>query len=127
MRYRNTFPIVYTADLSRSLAFYRDTLGFVETFRFPTDGQAQFVSLELSDKTGIALSGPGESLHGRPIEPGAGGFELCVYVDDVDQAVAEVAQRGHEVLRGPADQPWGERMAYVADPDGNPIMICATL
>jgi lactoylglutathione lyase len=31
------------------------------------------------------------------------------------------------VLFAPADQPWGERMAYVADPDGNPVMICTVL
>ena len=127
MHYRTAFPIIYTADLRRALAFYRDALGFTETFRFPDDGEAVFVSIELDDSTGIALAGPGESLHGRPIEPGARGFELCLYVDDVDEAVADLAERGHMVLLAPADQPWGERMTYVADPDGNPVMICAVL
>ena len=127
MHYRTAFPIIYTADLRRALAFYRDALGFTETFRFPDDGEAVFVSIELDDSTGIALAGPGESLHGRPIEPGARGFELCLYVDDVDAAVTDIARRGHMVLLAPADQPWGERMAYVADPDGNPVMICAVL
>jgi lactoylglutathione lyase len=31
------------------------------------------------------------------------------------------------VLQEPSDQPWNERMAYVADPDGNAVMICATI
>ncbi len=127
MRYRDAFPIIYTADLPRALTFYRDALGFTETFRFPADGEAQFVAMQLDDSTGIALSGPGESLHGRPVQPGARGFELCLYVDEVDAAVADLAKRGYEVLLAPADQPWGERMAYVADPDGNPVMICAVL
>jgi lactoylglutathione lyase len=127
MRYRTAFPIIYTADLPRALVFYRDAIGFAETFRFPADGEAEFVAMKLDDSTGIALSGPGESLHGRPVEPGARGFELCLYVDDVDEAVADLARRGHEVLFAPADQPWGERMAYVADPDGNPVMICTVL
>jgi lactoylglutathione lyase len=127
MRYRTAFPIIYTADLPRALAFYRDALGFAETYRFPDDGEAAFVALKLDDSTGIALAGPGESLHGRPVEPGARGFELCLYVDDVDEAVGDLERRRYETLLAPADKPWGERMAYVADPDGNPIMICAVV
>jgi lactoylglutathione lyase len=69
MRYRTAFPIIYTADLPRALVFYRDAIGFAETFRFPADGEAEFVAMKLDDSTGIALSGPGESFHGRPVDP----------------------------------------------------------
>lgn len=127
MHYRNAFPIIYASDLERAARFYRDALGFAETFRFPVDGDLGFVSLSLHGSGGIALAGPGASLHGLPITPGARGFELCVYTDDVDEAVADLRDRGYEVLLEPVDQPWGERMAYVADPDGNPVMICAEL
>jgi lactoylglutathione lyase len=61
------------------------------------------------------------------MHPGARTFELCVYTDDVDDAVAQLRIAGHPVLYEPANQPWGERMAYVADPDGNPVMICARI
>ena len=27
------------------------------------------------------------------------------------------------MLRDPADMPWGERIATVADPDGNPVAL----
>jgi lactoylglutathione lyase len=127
VHYRNAFPIIYTADVERAARFYRDALGFAETFRFPADGDAAFASFSLDGSSGIALSGPGTSLHGLPITPGARGFELCVYTDDVDAAVSDLRGRGYAVLLDPVDQPWGERMAYVADPDGNPVMICAVL
>ena len=127
MQYRNAFPIIYTSDLRRAVRFYRDALGFAETFRFPADGDPEFVSLRLDGSGGIALSGPGTSLHGLPVTPGARGFELCVYTDDVDEAVGDLRSRGHEVLLEPTDQPWGERVAYVADPDGNPVLICAVI
>jgi len=29
------------------------------------------------------------------------------------------------VVLEPADQPWGERVAYLADPDGNLVMLTA--
>jgi lactoylglutathione lyase len=30
---------------------------------------------------------------------------------------------GVTVLREPTDMPWGERVAYVTDPDGNPVAL----
>lgn len=135
--FRNSFPIIYTRDLAASLVFYRDRLGFAETYRFPpaggTDGvgggEPEFVALRLADGSSLALAAVTEGqtgAHGQPIRLGSGRqFELCLYTGDVDRAVAEL--RGHDVpvLVEPADQPWGERMAYVADPDGHPVMICA--
>jgi lactoylglutathione lyase len=47
---------------------------------------------------------------------------LFVYVDDVDAAVALLAA---PVLRAPEDMFWGERVAWVADPDGNPVALAA--
>ena len=52
---------------------------------------------------------------------------MCIYADDVDEAVAMLREAGVRVLAEPIDQPWGERMAYVEDPDGNPVMITAPI
>ncbi len=129
MAYHEAFPIIYTADLSKALAFYRDALGMTQTFRFPLDGEPTFVSLTLADHSGLALAGPSATppYHGLPVRPGAKSFEMCVYTDDVDEAVAVLRAAGHAVLYEPMDQPWNERMAYVADPDGNAVMICARI
>jgi lactoylglutathione lyase len=128
--YRNAFPIIYASDIAAALEFYRDRLGFTETFRFPADGEPEFVSLALADSAGIALAAATDGqigAHGQPIHPRTGRqFELCVYTDDVDKAVADLRGHGVPVLVEPADQPWGERMAYVADPQGHPVMICAS-
>ena len=125
--YFDTFPIVYTADLTEALEFYRDLLGFEVTYQFPAEGKGepQFVALN-----GIALAATAEGqvgAHGWPIAPHSGGFELCVYTDDVDAAVEELRSHGVLVLTEPANQPWNERMAYVSDPDGHPVMICQKL
>lgn len=126
--YRSAFPIVYSNDIGRALGFYRDALGFEETLRFPAEGEPGFVSLEFGDGTGVALAAAGvPSLHGLPLRPGSHAFEMCVYTDDVDAAVSDLSGRGYPVLLEPVDQPWEERMAYVADPDGNAVMICAPL
>ena len=50
-------------------------------------------------------------------------FEMFVYVDNVDEAVAQLGGVDGRVLKEPADMFWGERVAYVADPDGNPVAL----
>ncbi|MBB5956235.1 lactoylglutathione lyase [Saccharothrix tamanrassetensis] len=129
MGFRSAFPMLVCDDLARSLGFYRDALGFVVTYGFPAEGDPVYVALELPDgsKLGLGQVAPdGKGVHGRPQRPSSGhAFELCVYHDDVDAAVAELARLGHPVLLAPADTPWGERMAFVADPDGNPVMVAA--
>jgi lactoylglutathione lyase len=52
---------------------------------------------------------------------------VCVYTDDVDEAVTDLRRVGVPVLFEPTDQPGNERAAYVADPDGNPILIVTPL
>ena len=50
---------------------------------------------------------------------------IWLYTDDVDVAVAELREAGVTIVAEPADQPWGERVASVADPDGYVVHIGA--
>lgn len=128
--FRDPFPIFLTDDIAVMTAFYRDLLGFGETYRFPPshEDEPEFVVLSLGGAQfgfGRAASVP---LHGRlrSLETG-NRVEVCVYTDDVDDAVDMLREFGTPVLFEPADQPWGERAAYVADPDGNPVLIVARI
>ena len=132
MGFSTAFPIVYCDDLPRSLRFYRDLLGFRVTFAHPEQGEPGFVALQLGEGAELALADVRDPeavhLHGKAVRPTSGhGFELCVYADDVDDAVTALRAAGVPVLAEPADQPWGDRMAYVEDPQGNPVMLCAEL
>jgi len=132
MVFSTAFPIVYCDDLPRSLRFYRDLLGFRVTFSHPEQGEPGFVALQLGEGAELALADVRDPeavpLHGKTVRPASGhGFELCVYADDVDDAVTALRAAGVPVLAEPADQPWGDRMAYVEDPEGNPVMLCAEL
>jgi lactoylglutathione lyase len=111
-RVRDAFPILMVADLERSLGFYRDRLGFTVEYEF--EG---FVSLAVEGgKLGLASSG-------ELVE--AGGAAIWVYTDDVDALFAELTAAGAGVVAEPAEQPWGERVASVADPDGYTVHLGA--
>ena len=114
-------------DVSASIAFYGELLGGTEVYRFPEDDPV-FVSLQLGDSE-IGIGSVSEApLHGRPQRPASGHrVELCIYVDDVDETVIAARASRAPVLMEPSDQPWGERVAYIADPDGNLLMLAAPL
>jgi lactoylglutathione lyase len=125
MRARRLFPMLSVADLAASIAFYRDLLGGAEVYRFPED-EPVFMAFRLGESE-IGIGTLSEApLHGRSQRPATGHrVELCVYVEDVDEAVAAARAARVEVVLEPADQPWGERIAYVVDPDGNLVMLTA--
>jgi len=113
------FPIISTPDLERSLGFYRDLLGGTVTFSFPgDDGKPVYVGLDLgSSHLGIGFeAGVADPSRPRPIS-------LWVYADDCDAIVGRVRSAGGTVIEEPADQPWGERVGRVLDPDGNEVVI----
>jgi lactoylglutathione lyase len=123
---RRSHPIVYVTDVDRSVAFYADQLGFEPFYRQPPDGAADYVGLRLGEsRLGIVTAEAPRHLFGAEIGD-APRFELWVVVEDVDATVGRLRERGVPVLREPEDMPWGERLGYVADPDGNPVALAAS-
>jgi lactoylglutathione lyase len=119
--FQEMFPILTTGDMGRALGFYRDLLGFQVSYQFPPDGEPGYVALDL----GRSHLGIGASTDEAGPAPGDGRFTLWVYADDCDAAVEHLPGHGVRVLAEPADQPWGERMAEVADPDGNKVIVAS--
>jgi lactoylglutathione lyase len=116
--FNTVFPIITTRDIGAALGFYRDLLGATVGYEFPgPEGQPVYVGLELGDAhLGIGWD------PGSPAEP-SGRFSLWVYADDCDAAVERLRAAGVEIVEEPADQPWGERVARVLDPDRNLVLI----
>jgi lactoylglutathione lyase len=115
--FQETFPILTTRDLRRSLDFYERLLGGQVRYRFPDEGEPAYVSLV------IGTTDLGIGVDDRPTVNDR--IALWVYADDCDDAVAHLRDAGVEVVQEPTDQPWGERMAIVHDPDGNQVIVAS--
>jgi uncharacterized glyoxalase superfamily protein PhnB len=121
--FQEAFPILSVSSIEVALAFYRDQLEFVEVFRFPEHGDPVYVGLELgTSRLGIGDSPSDLSKEDRQTKLDRP-FDLWIYADDCDVAVDRLRSVGVHVDEEPADQPWGERMARVKDPDGNRVII----
>jgi lactoylglutathione lyase len=116
------FPVVYTPDVARSVRFY-ESLGFERQYQFPPEGEPGYVTLRRgTGRLGIVTTDSPKELIG--VELGSGPrFELFVYVEDVDASIDALRAAGVPVLLEPQVMPWGERIAYVCDPDGNPVVV----
>jgi lactoylglutathione lyase len=116
------FPILSTRDIGRLLSFYQGLLDGEIGYRFPAAGDPIFVTIRIGDDDlGIAAA------EDAPVGSGAQRFAMWVYANDCDAAINRLRAAGVAVVDEPADQPWGERMARVLDPDGNEVMIGARI
>jgi lactoylglutathione lyase len=119
VRFSNWMPNVFTDDVARALDFYRDVLGFEETFRFPREGRPLHVELRLGESV-LAVSHGGEVVRmGLPAPAAGGHHELVLWCADVDDAVRGLREAGAPILVEPFPHVAGHRRAYAADPDGN--------
>ena len=86
---------LYTRDIEAGIRFYRDLLGFVETFRTPTDGSPEHVELRLNGFTiGLGTVEAARNVHGVEAAPGSPAMVVVVWTDDVDQAYQELVGAG---------------------------------
>src|ERR1700722_9010675 len=102
MRFLSVMPNLYVADVEASVAFYRDLLGGTETFRAPASGDSTHVEIRVGDVL-IAVSSRDEvAPQGLPSPSGGHPFELVVWCDSADAAVAGLRAAGVPVIVEPS-------------------------
>lgn len=111
--------VLFVADLDACMKFYRDVIGLEVVFTdensvaYHMDGQ-DFLLL----KTPAAVGMLGDSAVASEYRSGQHGM-FCVDVEDVDAVYSTLSERGVAFIHPPADQSWGIRAAYFADPEGH--------
>ena len=113
---QRAFAQVFVRDVTASLAWYRDVLGFDVDFTYGEPPSYAQVS-----RDGIAFN-----LRHTDVTPWRDHGEeslLAVRIDvtDCEALHGELEQRGADVRQPPRLEPWGQVTMLVADPDGNLI------
>ncbi|HEX3824420.1 MAG TPA: VOC family protein [Mycobacteriales bacterium] len=119
------FPVAYSHDVEGSAKFW-ELLGFERFYELASpNGELGYVGLRCgtSELAVTHLSWPRERYGAAPDDGPR--FEMYLYVDDLEAAIEVCRDNGVAVLREAEDMPWGERIASVLDPDGNPVTLCA--
>ena len=121
---KHVLTILAVEDHPRAVAFYSRALGWRLTVETPV--YAEFVDpggmrLGLYQREGFGRN-TGEAPAITP--PGRlAPTELYLEVDNVAEALAELERAGARRLSPPAPRPWGDEVAYAADPDGKVLAV----
>jgi lactoylglutathione lyase len=117
---------LFVSDVTRSLIFYRDILGF--RFDKPAkpdgvEGYSGRLKIGIYDRSWLPkLFGD----RGKQIISG-NPFLLSMTVDNLDQVYQQICDRQTNILvdiiSPPTLMPWGQKILFLSDPDGNMLEI----
>lgn len=106
--------IIWTDNLERMVAFYRDTLGL------PVHSiHRDFAAFEIG---GMRFSvGLHSEVHGRARDP----YRMMAHLgtNDIQATYSRLQEAGIEFLRQPEREEWGGWVATFYDPDGNLLQL----
>jgi len=111
--------MIYSRDVPRALAFYRDLLGLTVLEEFRAGDRLVYARLQApagESTIALHLQAPAEPLH-------TGGVRLYFEVQELDEFCKELEAAGAKFTKPPAMMPWGWKHAYLNDPDGHEISL----
>ncbi|MDM5165582.1 VOC family protein [Bacillus altitudinis] len=117
------YTILYVNDVEASIQFYHHILGFpiklrVESYvEFDTGEVTLSINSRQDVKEALGLPVP-------EVVSSSQTFEIGFVVNDVNETIASLKEKGVPVIKEPAKKPWGQTVSYVSDPDGHFIEIC---
>lgn len=120
LRLRSITPVFTVNDLQRSVAFYRDGLGFFISEKWEEGGQLQGVMLKAGG-CHLGLSQDDFS-KGRDRPKGVGFRISCETLQDVDLFAERLKAFGGTIIEGPGER-WDTYGFTAEDPDGFKITI----
>ncbi len=109
MLFKHSVPILYSTDVTRSLHYYTEVLGFDNKWEWdqpPTFGGVSKNAVEIFFC---------KECQGNP------GTWLSIFVDNVDEFYEQVKAKGATILSAPQTMEWGVREMVIEDPDGHKI------
>jgi lactoylglutathione lyase len=116
---------IYVKDIKKMVEFYRDAMGY----DIEWDG-GSFAGVRMSSGIFFNLC-VRDSTDRFSFTDGINGtFQVSCNVtdaDDVDREYKRLLEMGATPVYPPTTEPYGMRVSFVADPEGNQIEICASL
>ena len=104
-------------DLEKSLAWYRDVLGFTIHQKHERGGKLMAVSLRAGDNVRVLIT-QDDGARGSDRVKGEG-FSLMITTDQsIDDIAKRILDGGGTLELAPTDTPMGVRIFRVRDPDG---------
>ncbi len=118
------YTVIFVRDMEAMRRFYEDVMGFALTREL----SAGWLEYQLGGNT-LALAKPSRTARDAPVPAGSAALQLAfkVPVADVDRCAEELTAKGVAMVTPPTNLPFGHRVLFFRDPDGNLLEIYAEL
>lgn len=116
------YIIIVVDDINVMLEFYTKILGLELSHNAGEYAQMKTGDTRLGFYKRNAMSRTIRRDVHKPSK-GSYGFEIGFKVDDVDAVYKSLLEKGVKGVVEPEDRPWGQRTAYISDPENNLIEI----
>jgi len=113
MKYRQSVPVIATADVCATMSYYAQVLGFSELFSYGSPlvyagMQRDGAQVYISEDEALADLIAQQNLHP----------EIFLWVEDVDAWFAQHRRNGARIVEEISDRPWDARQYVIEDPNG---------
>ena len=116
LRLRSLEPSFTVNDLTKSIRFYTEVMGFIVDEQW-MDGEVLRGVMVKAGSCGFGLSQDNWAM-GRDRKKGVGMRVWCRTDQDIDALASRIRAAGGQLAGEPMDQPWGARSLSIDDPDG---------
>ena len=126
MNLKMGYVILYVESIVKTKRFYGELLGLELKNEFGTYIEYKTGETTLSFNTREDV----REITKLPIPTGKRHeqtFELGFVTNEVEEVVERLRAAGTPILLEPVEKPWGQKVAYVEDPDGHYIEICSPI
>lgn len=119
------YTILYVDDVRATVAFYEAAFGLTATM---TDETGEFAMMSTGD---VSLSFCSRSLlrqlgkEAAPADPTRPVFEIAFETENVAASLRKAVAAGARLVTDVREEPWGQTISYVADPNGFLVEICS--
>ena len=121
LRLKSISPGITVDDVSTSLKWYCDVVGFHVAERFERDGE--LVGAALIAGVSLLMLSQEDGAQGEDRVKGQGLRLYLTTSQEVDAVAAAIKSRGGMLASEPAERPWGARAFDLVDPDGFQLTI----
>lgn len=124
------YVILYVEDVEMSMSFYKNTFGFEIKFITAEKDYGELLTGETClsfASVSLAHSNIKKGFITAKTEDQPFGMELGFTTDDVEALVEKAIQNGAVLYEDIALKPWGQKTAYIKDPNNYLIEICTEI
>lgn len=124
------YVILYVEDVEKSMTFYRNTFNTQIKFISPENDYGELLTGETTISfASVALAGSNikKGFFSSKAAEKPFGIELGFTTDHVEELVEKAVRNGAVLYEDIAVKPWGQKVAYIKDPDNYLVEICTEI